>query len=459
MKKTRKILSFILLFVFLLSAFSFVGCSKKKDTRDDRYVLLMLTNKNWEEGIDYMPSMKQLYGEIQPETGRMYAAGFIGPMLLTQSIEQMRKEVNDVFDAAEKYNVPVYFQLDDNTNYSTLMGSGAEVKFYEDPEMCEWIAFKQEGETFGGENISKEQNNGVAMLPRFWFNWSVFTYSPAFPNLASEKLQNLVVNNLKEGFIKPLMERYQKLIDKDKAYLFAGCAIGWETHIPDYSPNNMMLAGWRHQNPPPTDVLTGKRMLDFEFAQYGYGALTSLGYDQAKLDAEAASLNLSTEVHMKNILLQVIHDYSELLAKTVYDAGVPKTKIYTHMVGHQSALSETTPTCTFYPPMWCAVNDYSTPGWTLSPITCPYNITNLKARIAAADPNQQYFGLTEGYASGFTTAEKATEYFNEIFGNGGRVVAAFGFGDTGSRVFPFEMTSDFPYTVALNKWIAEGVTA
>lgn len=200
----KKILSFFFI-LLLLSCFFACQPAKKADTRDDKYIVLMLTNKHWEEGIEYMSSIKQLYGETKSENDRMYAAGFIGPMLLTQSIEEMQKQVNDIFDAAEEYNVPVYFQLDDCNNYSALFGSGAETKFWQDPEMCEWVAFPNEGEEYGGSQYG--------MLPRFWFNWSVWTYSPAFPNFASQKLRDFIQNNLKEGFLKPMLARYNKLIE------------------------------------------------------------------------------------------------------------------------------------------------------------------------------------------------------------------------------------------------------
>lgn len=440
-KRIISLFAAILLFAAAIPLFS--ACKKSVDDRDDKYVVLMLTNKHWEEGVEYMQTMKNLYGETDPATGRLYAAGFIGPMLLTQSVTEMKKQVNDVFDAAEKYNVPVYFQLDDCNNYSTLFGSGATTKFYEDPEMCEWVDFPAEGESYGGERYG--------MLPRFWFNWSVWTYSQAFPNFASQKLRDFVVANLKEGFIKPMKARYEKLIKAGKAYLYAGCAVGWETHIPDYSVSNTMLN--MSPSTPPKDVLTGNTMQAFEFAQYGYGALHSLGYDRAKLESEAAALSKDVNVYIKEILFGVIHDYTELLAKTVCDAGVPQRKIFTHTVGHHSTKPESSNYCTFFPPMWVAVNDYSTPGYTMSPVTCPYNLNNAVARIKAADPEQDNLAIAEGYAAGFDTVAKAETYFTETFGAGGRLITAFGFGDTGSRLFPFELTNDFPYTVALNSWL------
>lgn len=143
----------LLLTACLMSLPLLGGCEKEyEDLRDDKYITMVFTNTHYEEVESYAPEMKYLLGENDPSTGRMYAAGYIGPMLLTQSIEQMQEEVNMAFDMAEKFNIPVYFQLDDINNYTTLFGGDAEVKYWEDPSMCEWIAFPEEGEEYGGQN-------------------------------------------------------------------------------------------------------------------------------------------------------------------------------------------------------------------------------------------------------------------------------------------------------------------
>jgi len=118
----------LLLTACLMSLPLLGGCEKEyEDLRDDKYITMVFTNTHYEEVESYAPEMKYLLGENDPSTGRMYAAGYIGPMLLTQSIEQMQEEVNMAFDMAEKFNIPVYFQLDDINNYTTLFGGGCLV--------------------------------------------------------------------------------------------------------------------------------------------------------------------------------------------------------------------------------------------------------------------------------------------------------------------------------------------
>ena len=126
------------------------SCQKAKtviNTGEEKmqYMMFMFTNKSYATIEDYLPEMKQLYGDMSIAKKKMYAFGVVGPMVLTQSIEEMQTEVNTCFDYAEKYQIPVYFQMDDLTNYSTAFGSGAEKKFYEDPLMCEWTKFPEAG--------------------------------------------------------------------------------------------------------------------------------------------------------------------------------------------------------------------------------------------------------------------------------------------------------------------------
>ncbi|MBQ7100438.1 MAG: hypothetical protein IJN81_02310, partial [Clostridia bacterium] len=106
----NKIISFIMSLV--LAVFPSLGEPETPQyTEDDpQYVVFMVTNVHYFNLEPYVKQMVELHGEIDPESKRMYAFGVVGPMCLTQSIEQMNEEVNHVFDLAEKYNVPVYFQ-------------------------------------------------------------------------------------------------------------------------------------------------------------------------------------------------------------------------------------------------------------------------------------------------------------------------------------------------------------
>ena len=138
MKFFHKIVILILVAIMVLIPI----CNKPQEPVEDdpQYVVFMITNKRCTELEPYIVEMIELHGEIDPTSKRMYAFGVPGPMCLTQSIEEMNEQVNYAFMLAEKYNVPVYFQMDDCTNYTDYFGYGATIdeygnKFFNDPEM------------------------------------------------------------------------------------------------------------------------------------------------------------------------------------------------------------------------------------------------------------------------------------------------------------------------------------
>jgi len=405
----------------------------------DKYIVFFLTNttiyqavsfnigKDADKKTNFITELPMLFDQIDSDSQYKYAFGLSGPMLLTQSIQEMRDEINLAFNAAEKYNVPVYFQLDDCNNYTTQFGNGATPKFYQNPDWCEWVSFPKFGERWGG------QSNG--RLPYYWFNWGSYMHAEAFPSFQSDGLRKFVVNQLQKGVLEPLNERYDKLRKVGREYLFAGMSIGWETHIPDYSISNTIL----HVSPYslPVNILKNDRMEAWEASKYGYNSLNML--NKSTYDIEA--------------LYKVIHDYSELLAKTAYDSGIPKQKIFTHMVGFMSANPGLR--TTFSPPVWAAVNNYSIPGFTLSPVTCPYNIAALISEINKADSDQQNFVCAEGYARGLSESfSKADQYFSSMFDNGAALVTVFGWGiESESSMFAVSHSPANPFVMAAKKWL------
>jgi|GEM_PF-970270 len=428
----KRLLSFIIVLVFTSSLLSQTNLKEK-------YIVFFLTNTNVDqadsinEGKDantsytFVGELPQIFGAVRKDSPFKYAFGLPGPMLLTQSVAQMQYQVNKAFDIAEKYNVPVYFQLDDCNNYTTEFGSGASPKFYDNPDWCEWIAFPQGSEQWGG------QSNG--RLPYFWFNWGSWMHAQAFPSFQSPGFRQYILGQLQNGVLEPLMARYNKLVKEGREYLFAGLAIGWETHIPDYSTSNTLLNV--STSKLPVNVLQGDTMKIWEAGKYGYNSLHELGYTS----------------YNRNTLNQVIQDYSELLAKAVYEAGVPRSKIFTHIVGFMSA--NTSLQTTFAPPIWTAVNDYSIPGFTLSPVTCPYNLTNLVSAINTADNDQQYFACAEGYSRGVDgTYQQANDYFQSMFGNGAALVTVFGWGrEPSTSDFAVSHSPTSPFVKAAKKWL------
>jgi hypothetical protein len=406
---------------------------------EDHYIVFFLTNTSVDQadsqntGKDannthtFVGELPQLFGDIQKDNPVKYAFGLSGPMLLTQSVSEMQYQVNKAFDIAEKYNVPVYFQLDDINNYTQDYGSDAGTKFYDNPAWCEWVQFPEEGEQWGGQSNSR--------LPYYWFNWGAWQHAKAFPNLQSPGFRSFVKNRLEDGVLSVLTERYNDLKIKEKGYLFAGMAIGWETHIPDYSSDNPIYN--INSNSLPIDKRNGDQMQNWETTKYGYAALNTLGYD----------------TYNKEVLYQVIHDYSELLAKTAYDSGLPREKIFTHIVGIKS--SQPNLTSTFTPPIWTAVNDYSTPGFTMSPVTSPYNLDVLKEEIELAEPEQKSFANVEGYSRGIDDSFlQADTYFDNMFSYKARIVAVYGWGRSAANS-PYAVSHDPAnhFVRAAKKWI------
>lgn len=405
----------------------------------DRYITFFLTNTSvyqadgLNEGRDadkqytFVGEIPALFGEQTADSPYKYAFGLPGPMLLLQSVAEMNEQVEYAFDLAERYNVPVYFQLDDCNSYTAQFGNGSPVKPAENPDWCEWVAFRENGEQWGG------QSNG--RLPYYWYNWGDWRYVEYFPNLASQGLQDYVVSQLKEGVLKPLVKRYKQLREQGKEYLFAGMAIGWETHIPDYSSANTLSN--IDKNMLPKAVTGDVSMAPWEAGRYGYSALTSLG--KTEYDIEA--------------LYGVIHDYIELLAKTCYDAGIPRAKLYSHIVGYTSANGHIQ--STFTPPIWTAVNDYCIPGFTLNPISCPYNLDVLTQKIQAADPAMPYFGSVESYALGVDGSfEAADYYFDEMFSKGALMISVFGWGrEPQTSRFAVSHSPDNPFVQAAKHWL------
>jgi hypothetical protein len=436
-------------FLFLL----LIGCACEEDsigqniTKDpfpvdlkNRYIVFFLTNtsvdqadrintgKDADNRYTFVGELPQIFGQIKENSPYKYAYGLPGPMLLTQSVEQMQYIINKAFDIAEKNNVPVYFQLDDCNNYTPEFGDDASPKFYDNPKWCEWISFADSTEVWGG------QSNG--RLPYFWFNWGAWMHAEAFPCFQDEGFRDFVVTQLKEGVLKPLNKRYKKLVSENREYLFAGMAIGWETHIPDYSKNNTILNV--SSDDLPINVLEGDQMKEWEAREYGYNSLQLLGKSQ----------------YDRQTLYSVIHDYTELLAKTVFESGIPKNKIFTHIVGFMSYYTNLK--TTFAPPIWTAVNNYSIPGFTLNPITCKYNLRTLKTEIELADDSQKFFACVEGYSRGVNGSfYQADEYFKSMFGNGAALVSVFGWGrEPSTSMYAVSHSKNSPFVKAAKKWLS-----
>ena len=112
------------------------------------------------------------------------------------------------------------------------------------------------------------------------------------------------------------------------------------------------------------------------------------------------------------------------LTTTGRKSGLPREKIYSHTI----ALSTVNPTVSsFSPPVWAAVNQYCTPGFTLDPFGAAiYDLAKLKQQISEADPGMHRFAVAETYIKRHYTEEQYTQFFNEMSDSGATLIHVLG---------------------------------
>ena len=408
-----------------------------------QYLIFAIQNMPLSSARPALKEIKDFYGPNDPTSNRLYGFSLWSLMLFKQSPDEMRAILNQAFDMAEDFDTPVYLHLDMLHNSpSSDPFKGPELKFYEDPMMCEWVAFPKPGESHGP-------------VPRYWCNWGAWFSAPAFPCYASPRLQKLVTAQLRQGVLAPLHERLERLRAQGREYLFAGICIGWETMIPDYVPGRPFVA--IDPKDPPVDRFSKPpvTMQPWEMGQLGYAALHHLGYDQARLDKEAADRGISAQALFIELCHKVNHDYTQLLAKTAHDSGLPRDKIFSHTI----AVSTVNPApSTFSPPVWAAVNPYCTPGFTLDNFGAAiYDIVKIKDEIRRADPDQKHFANAETYFRRGCTEAQFTTFMHEMFDNGANLVhiLAWHVGKNPESPFYVPRRMAGPH-LSVSKWLKAG---
>jgi len=408
--------------------------SKSEKEVNRQYLVFEMTN------VKDLPARIQelitIFGENDSKSKNMFAFGINAIPCLTRSVADLKNKVNEGFDLAEKYDVPVMFHIDPmyglGATYEIAKGEEPEIKYWENPDMCEWVNFPEKGKTHG-------------RVPRCWLNWgSWLSPASAVPCFASPRLKKFIVSQLKNGIVEIIMKRYNILKKQNKSYLFVGLNIGWETHIPDYS----FLAETKEPvvSMHSDDIIMQK----WEMAKSGYAALHYKGWNEKKLVAEAKRQGITTNELFFNLCSEVIHDYMELLAKTAFEDGIPKNKIFTHIVPTHSV--DPFPQSTFRPPVWAAVNKYSTPGFTMCIGNgAKYEVNNLKKIIKKADPEQQNFVAAECYVLYKKTEKEFAEFMNELLADGNPVMCIYGALGKGSGYSMKTKPVGIPF--AMIKWL------
>lgn len=207
-----------------------------------RYIPFAMLNINsYDQMEPYMQQIISTYGPNNPNSTNLTAILVQGPFPLTQSISDMNYCVNKACELAEKYDIPVYFSVDDCTNYEFVKNT-AEINYSEDPDMVEW-------------------SNWSGYVPGQWFNWGNWLVCGNVPCFGSPEFQNFMTSRLQDGLLTSLNTWISRWDSIGKPYLFAGVAMGWETHIQDWTPgtvcapdpnNSPVNQPWRGKDYVPT---------------------------------------------------------------------------------------------------------------------------------------------------------------------------------------------------------------
>jgi len=405
----RKLMLIMLLVLFAVG----IGCEpgSKNNTvkhKDKEYIIFCVQNMLEPKTREAVIELHEFFGANDPKSNRLIGFSRMSIMLFKHSIQEKRDIVNMVFDIAEEFDMPVYLHLDmlHNPPVSDKLDGPAK-KFYDDPMMCEWVAFPKEGELHGP-------------VPRFWNNWGAWFSAPAFPAFGSPKLQEYVKEQLQKGVLDPMMERIERLKAQNKEYLFAGICIGWETAIYNLTPGEHAVIVNPDETPVDKFSNPNITMERWEMAQPGYNSLHHLGYNQQRLDKEAREKSMTSKELFIELCHQVGHDFTQMLAKEVFERGVSRRKIFSHTVAISTVEDGVS---THRPPVWAAVNPYCTPGFTMDKFgEAVYDLAKVKQQILKADPTQKNLAVAETYFRREKTEADYTGFFDDMFGSGATLI-------------------------------------
>ncbi len=371
-----------------------------------------------------MKAMAERFGPMSPSSGRMLAYGVQQLRILSRSVEVVRQDVNEALDLAESTGIPVFLHVDScygwGADTEESPAEAPSIKFWQHPQMREWDCFPKDGQL-------------PEKFPRGWLNWGPWcTPAPAVPAIGSAAFVELAQKQLDQGVLVPLAERLVEWRNNGKAHLFAGINIGWEVHIPDYGDPALLhliqQSGVVHAEYPRSS--RGVKMDEgFIGKQLGYASLHYRGWDEARLVAAAEAAGITREAKFRELCYESIHDYQEALAKSCHDRGIAASHVYTHIV----AIATVENASTTRPPIWTAVNRYSTPGFTMDNRgAARYDLDNLLQQIREArGGDDRHFGMVESYfrlggRRYRSTAAECEEELKALFNAGATVQVFYG---------------------------------
>jgi len=437
---------------FLLTLFFAAACFAADNSGKIKYMIFEGGGPDQGPGPDMelnMGSLAEKFGPVDPSSSHMYGYGIQQIRILSRSSAFIAAEINRALDAAERTAIPVWLHIDPLYAWGADAESCPEdappVKFWNEPDMREWGQFPVDGEL-------------PSYIPRMWFNWGPWcSPASAVPAIGSPRFVEFARAQLRAGVLAPLTERIVKWKAEGREHLFAGINVGWEIYLPYYHKGWRLFSNGGKQGPILAEFPKNVQGLELDDAlidmQLGFASLYWRGWNEPRLRDAAAKEGISRDQIFLRLCYECIHDYMQSLAEECHDHGIGREKVYTHIVAAATVYKPDSN----MPPIWTAVNPYSTPGFTLdNKGAAKFDMEKLKQQLAEAPGSrgtgfgavETYFGLGgRNYVSDEVSYKKELD---EMFGNGAQVQVVF-------AAFPFGAKSPVDAFPAIRSWLKEGM--
>jgi hypothetical protein len=306
--------------------------------------------------------------------GKSRKLGFaVGPMTLSHTDRELRQIIKQSFEIAEETGLVIAFHIDDSMFWEKRWD------LWKDPKNIEWLNW--EGTPNTGRAL-KWGRRPAKLAPQMCFNSSVITKE------IRKIAKDVIGDEIKKGI--------DKLTAIGKRELFAGVFAGWETHIGQ----------------------------DFETeTRLGYCAMTNRGFSKR---------NTPKDLNLERV--RVVQEFVELWTKSLFDAGIPKEKIYSHLPYFPAAIKDKTPIPYLefinFAPAYAALGQYHRPGYSLYNMAGKEDLKELYALFA--EKSVSHWAMAEGTAAGneatlggTQTAYHWESYLAVRFNHGASIVNVF----------------------------------
>lgn len=281
--------------------------------------------------------------------GKTRQLGFgAGIPIFVSDESKIAQAIKQSFDIAKRTNVAVHFNVDDHIIWDDR------------PDLWNWYDPAKRGyNPDNKKNVEWYDWEGTPNKRRYLSPAGVPSQSPhmCYNSPAIQKEISRIVSQI----VGPaLREEINKLKQENKEYLFAGITVGAEAGFDDYSmvPKFSQMVPKFSQIPDNDPIheqismmlMLATKMMDEDKAPHsrvGYCSLTNAGYSKTNPPAD-----------INAALADVNQKFIEFWDKQFFDAGIPCSRIYTHVSASPPQDDNNNA------PIRIVFNPYARPGWT-----------------------------------------------------------------------------------------------